>query len=128
MSKRNRLVIEGEVSRATLQVVLDKVSERLDRLEGRSGGVTLEETLTIVGTQGTLFRVGNFTINRYGADLEKYALASGARMDSAGQWIALQTKATIQEMDTTQNIKYYYNTGLTPEKPYTPTLELTVAL
>lgn len=128
MSKRSRLAVEGELTLATLQPVLDKISERLDKLDGLSGNQKQNATLEVVGAAGTIFRAGNMTLNRYGDDLEKGAVAFGARMDEAKQWIALQTIATIIEADTTQNIKYYYNTGLTPGVPFSPTLDLTVAL
>lgn len=130
MSKRNRLVIEGEVSKATLQVLLDKISERLDSLEGRSGPTTLIDTLTLSQRKrGMIFRAGFFTINQRGIDLQSISLGFGAFLTEDGQWVALQPVATIQDFDNiSQTVKYFYNTGLTPGVSYTPTLTLTVAI
>jgi len=129
MSKRRSLQLEGEPTQANLNNLLSKISERLDKLEGRSGSIIhIAPVLVQTGQKGSNFRIGNISVNQYGDDSEKGAIGFGCYMDENSQWIALQTKATILEFDTTQNAKYYYNTGLTIGVPYTPTLDLTVAL
>jgi hypothetical protein len=129
MSKRGILQLQGEgVSKQELNVILAQMSERLNQLEGKSGAVPRTDPLHITGGRGANFRVGNYAINRYGDDLEKVGLATGAYLDPSGTWYATQTVASIMEMDNTKNFKFYWDDGLTPGKPFVPTLEFTQPL
>jgi hypothetical protein len=124
---RSKLHVEGELNKAGLNVILAKISERLDRLEGTSETTLRVQPLSIdLGAKGATLLAGGFTLNTYGDDLEKSALARGAHVDEAGQWVADQTTAIILEFNGTGNLTVYVNSGLTAGAPFTPTSDTVI--
>jgi len=125
MGAGSRVQVEGKFTQAAVNNALAKLSERLDRLEGKTETTRRTLPLTIEAGKGKNFQVGGFYLSRYGDDLEKSALARGAYVDSAGQWVADSTSAVILEF-TSGGLLVYVNASLTPGVPFEPTLDTTI--
>lgn len=124
---RSKLHVEGELNKATINIELAKISERLDRLEGTSETTFRVQPLSIdLGVIGATLLAGGFSLNTYGADLEKSALARGSHVDELGQWIADQTTSIILEFNGAGNLTVYVNSGLTPGAGFTPTSDTVI--
>jgi hypothetical protein len=127
VTNRRRLTIEGEeLNRATVNVALAEISNRLNKLEGRAGAGDRVAPLSIVVGDETLLQLNSrYNLCLYGDDDTKIAVANGAHR-VAGQWIADAQVATIFEMDGGTALRYYRNTGLIIGSGYTPTQQGTL--
>jgi len=127
MAAGSRVMVEGEFSKASVNLALARLSERLDRVEGKTETTNRTEPLSVdILGKGLQLTAGGFSLNRYGDDLEKSALARGAHVDELGQWVADATTATILEFNGSGGVIIYVNSGLTKNVPFTPTLDTTI--
>jgi len=122
----SKIHLEGELNKANLNVLFAAITQRLDRLEGKTLPTNRTEPLIIDRGQGQDLSAGGFTFNRHGADLEQASIAKGAYIDAAGQWVATLTQATIITFDGSGGVIVYVNTGLSPGSPFTPTSDTTI--
>jgi hypothetical protein len=126
MGAGSRIQVEGDFTKAAVNLALLKLSERVDRLEGKTESTNRGEPLNISAGKGQNFSAGGFYVSRYGDDLEKSALSRGAHVDSAGQWVADSASATILEFTGDGKVYVYVNSGLTVGVPFSPTLDTTI--
>ena len=127
MAGGSRLFLEGDLNKATLNDILAKISQRLDRVEGKTEITERTQALSIdLAGKGSALVAGGLSLNRYGDDLEKSALARGAHIDEGGQWIADLTTAIILEFNGSGNVTIYVNSGLTAGVPFVPTSDTVV--
>lgn len=126
MAAGSRIQVEGKFTQQAVNQALQQISDRLDRLEGKTGPTTRRQPLMIhfVDAEGhphgRAFEAANLTFNRYGADFEKSAIAHGAYVNTEGQWIAITSDAIIIEF-VGDELNGYADTGLTPGAPFDPT-------
>lgn len=128
-TNRRALVLEGpeQPSKGALNVLFAEIARRIDKLEGKSGEGERVDPLTLsTSLKGANLRIAHFSVNQHGDDLEQVSLAKGAYMDTAGQWVASLTQATIVEFNGSSNVKIYTNTGLVVGAPFTPTIDTTI--
>lgn len=126
MPAGSRIQIEGKFTQQAVNQALQEISDRLDRLEGKTGVTKRREPLIIqyVDPQGhphgRAFEAAGLTFNRYGLDFEKSAIARGAYVNDEGQWVAMTATAIIVEF-VGDELNGYADTGLTPGVPFEPT-------
>ena len=125
MGAGSRVQIEGELSKQTVNDSLAKLSARLDRVEGKTEATNRTERLNIDVGNGPALFAGGFYVCRYGNDSQNSALARGAYIDSAGQWVAASANSVILAF-TSSGLLVYVDSNLTPGVPFTPTLDTTI--
>ena len=127
MAQGSKLHLEGELNKASINVILAQISTRLDRLEGKTETTYRTKPLSVdLGGKGWAWMGAGLSLNRYGDDLEKSALARGAHIDENGQWVADSTTAIILEFNGSGNVTVYVNSGLTFGVPFTPTSDTVI--
>lgn len=112
---------------------LRRLSDQVARIEGRSGGVNLRDSITLKSEKQTLIdfdssQAGKAAIVAYGTENATIALAKGARKENNGEWIATDTAATIFSIDRSGNGILYYNSSLTIGQAFSPTNVFTLGV
>lgn len=114
-----------------VNTALAQISNWIMRLEGRSGGVNLRDSVNIQSEKQTLIDFdsvasGKASICVFGTENATLALAKGARKEDNGEWIATDTSAVIFALDRAGVATLYSNTGLTIGQAFTPTSSATL--
>lgn len=114
-----------------VNTALAQLSDWVQRLEGRSGGIKLRDSIYVSSEKQTIIDIdsaqaGKACIVMYGTENATLALAKGARKEDNGEWIATDTSAVIFALDRTGVATLYANTGLTIGQAFTPTSSATL--
>lgn len=106
---------------------LRKLSDWVTRIEGRSGPVKLRDSIALMTAKQTVMDIestesGNASIVQFGTENATIAIAKGARKEDNGEWIARDTSATIFALTRAGEGNLYYNSNLTVNQAFEPTL------
>ena len=105
---------------------LRQLSQRVNSLEGKTGKVSIRDSVDILSDKQTMIDFTSDTSGKgslclYGTENSSFALAKGARKETNGEWIATDASATIWELTRTGDGNLYSNSSLTIGQAFTPT-------
>jgi len=123
----NRRIIQAQaLDLQKVNEALRHISEWLNKLEGRTGGVAFRDSIDVISDKQTIFDFtsnisGTGSICLFGTENATLALAKGARKENNGEWIATDTVAVIWALARSGTGTLYVNTGLTIGQAFEPT-------
>lgn len=105
------------------------VSERIAKLEGRSGEQTIKNSLSLRSEGYTLMDMesqlaGKAAFCGLPGTSRTFEIAKGARREADKQWVATDTGAVILQLKDDGTMIMYANTGLTIGAAFTPTVAI----
>jgi len=108
---------------------LRKLSERIAKLEGRSGGNTVKNSLSIQSDDYVYLDmsssvVGKASFSGTTGTTRTFEIAKGAKRAVDGQWVATDTGAVILSMSYDGTMTMYANTGLVMGAAFNPTVAI----
>jgi hypothetical protein len=128
----NRKTIQiADLDLQKINTALAQLSDWVMRLEGRSGGINLRDSVTIQSDKQSLIdfessNAGKASIAVFGVENATLAFAKGSRKENNGDWVATDTVSVIWALDRAGNGTLYVNTGLVEGQAFSPTVSFVV--